>query len=707
MISLFRWCNVKVLYVEEIHKTKIASRWPAPLKLSKSGLLVFVVLSFLAVAMNVHVRASQYAAWYETPGYASVDSAYLFSTTDAPYFLRLAGALKRGESITEFESLLGYPDSKRLREKFPEKFVDDSPPLLSKAIAFLSLTDRPADLLRIGNQLVLICAGITALLIIITFSATGYCLPGVVAAGGSGLSSAYLIRSSAGRIDTDMLNLGLLYIIFAAVIMAGRSATSRGALFWCISSGVLAKLFLCWYDRSVLVWLALVALIMVLIATRKRPFTLAGGTVLFIAISGLDFYNPLTSGYLMTTLDVSNFKLPNTLATVTEAKKISFAALLKQATGSIELGIICLLGIFLWAVRHPLIAAVMSPLLGLALLNFVIGNRFIFYATPIMWFGFGYFLTTLAGYIQQNIFSEKSNTWQHNAFSSFMAVIGLSVAWTNTPTDYVPKPAFTKETLTGFSAINGQFNSNSTVVATWWDYGYASTFLNNLPVLHYGGAVNTATTHFMARALLDSKQTASLGTMKFLAKEGSQAISSFNSLETLHDAFADAINTPSPDILVVVTNQVATWMSSISQIGNWNIEAGKPLVLRGNPSGAIVNYTQLNCGLVGYPKTLSCSSAKFDLERGLVDGAPVLVGWAHSKDGITVRRKNFDHDGHLAVQIIQTGNRINVFLMHRQLFESSFNELFYLGQIDHPSISLYYDNYPHIRIYKIAGEPEG
>ena len=184
MISLFRWCNVKVLYVEEIHKTKIASRWPAPLKLSKSGLLVFVVLSFLAVAMNVHVRASQYAAWYETPGYASVDSAYLFSTTDAPYFLRLAGALKRGESITEFESLLGYPDSKRLREKFPEKFVDDSPPLLSKAIAFLSLTDRPADLLRIGNQLVLICAGITALLIIITFSATGYCLPGVVAAGG-------------------------------------------------------------------------------------------------------------------------------------------------------------------------------------------------------------------------------------------------------------------------------------------------------------------------------------------------------------------------------------------------------------------------------------------------------------------------------------------------------------------------------------------
>ena len=46
---------------------------------------------------------------------------------------------------------------------------------------------------------------------------------------------------------------------------------------------------------------------------------------------------------------------------------------------------------------------------------------------------------------------------------------------------------------------------------------------------------------------------------------------------------------------------------------------------------------------------------------------------------------------------------MKVFLMHRQLFESSFNELFYLGQFDHPSISLHYDNYPHIRIYKIDG----
>ena len=185
----------------------------------------------------------------------------------------------------------------------------------------------------------------------------------------------------------------------------------------------------------------------------------------------------------------------------------------------------------------------MSPLLGLALLNFIIGNRFIFYATPMLWFGLGYFLTILVSYIQQSIFSTQHASWRHNMLPAGAAVLGLMMVWTNTPTNYVPRPTFSKETLAGFATINRQFDANSTVVATWWDYGYASTFLNNLPVLHYGGAVNTATTHFVARALLDNKQAASLGALKFLANEGSKGIRSFNNLQALQAAFSDAINT--------------------------------------------------------------------------------------------------------------------------------------------------------------------
>ena len=43
------------------------------------------------------------------------------------------------------------------------------------------------------------------------------------AAIGGGLSSAYLVRSSFGRIDTDQLNLGLMYLMFGLVMLSARS----------------------------------------------------------------------------------------------------------------------------------------------------------------------------------------------------------------------------------------------------------------------------------------------------------------------------------------------------------------------------------------------------------------------------------------------------------------------------------------------------
>ena len=529
-------------HLEKIHSRYVTSNWPSPGQSSKSVLFLLVAVAIAATIMNAQVRIAQYDAWHANPDLASPESAFLFSTTDAPYFLRLGGALKRAETNAEFESLLAYPDNKMLAEQSPEVFNTTALPLLSRLIALLSPTDLPADLLRAGHHLVIACAVATAILIVLTFAATGHGLPGAIAAAGSGLSSANLVRSAAGRIDTDMLNVGLLYITFGAAIMAGRASTPRGTILWCIGTGGLARLLLAWYDRPQLIWLVLAALIWLLAVRRTGLLVLAGGAVLFIAISGVGFFNPFTSGYLMTTLNVSAFKLPNTLSTITEAQNISLSALLVQATGSIELGLVCLFGFALWAIRHPVMAVALSPLLGLALLNFIIGNRFIFYATPMLWFGLGFFMTTVASYIQQSIFSAQLAPWRQNMFPAGTAVLGLMLVWTNTPTNYIPRPTFSKETLAGFATINKQFDPNSTVVATWWDYGYASTFLNNLPVLHYGGAVNTATTHFVARALLDNRQATSLGTIKFLANEGSKGVRSFNNLQTLQAAFSDAIN---------------------------------------------------------------------------------------------------------------------------------------------------------------------
>lgn len=86
-----------------------------------------------------------------------------------------------------------------------------------------------------------------------------------------------------------------------------------------------------------------------------------------------------------------------------------------------------------------------------------------------------------------------------------------------------------------------------------------------------------------------------------------------------------ALDAPSPDLYLVVTDQMAGWISSISQIGNWDIETGTPITPRGNNTGPEVYYEPLNCRLTGYPQSLTCASTTFDLESGLVNGVPTLA----------------------------------------------------------------------------------
>ena len=150
---------------------------------------------------------------------------------------------------------------------------------------------------------------------------------------------------------------------------------------------------------------------------------------------------------------------------------------------------------------------------------------------------------------------------------------------------------------------------------------------------------------------------------------------------------------------------MASRVSSISQIGNWDIENGTPITPRGNNTGPQVFNGPLNCHLADYPKRLNYAGAAFDLEQGFMNGVPALSGWAHSQDGEVMRRKSFESDGNFVLQIVQNGNSVNPYSIYRQTFERRFNELYYRGQIDQPPLSLHYDDYPNIRIYKLHGTP--
>ena len=630
-----------------------------------------------------------------------------FSTADAPYFLGHAAAAEKGLSPDEFERKRVYPNKEISYQQRGDDPVPAKRPLLSTWIAFLSPSASPGDLLNAGHTILIISAGATALMIMLAFGATGYWLEGTAAAIGGGLSSAYLVRSSFGRIDTDQLNLGLMYLMFALVMLSARSKTAVATLIWGVAAGTTANIFMAWYGKPELIWMAIAAYAWLLVVLRKDVKITVLCLLLFYALAPASLPNPFASAYVQDNFAGGSFLFPNTLRTITETARISLPDILVSATGSVQMGLVCLIGLGLWAIRHPVTAFAYGPLAAFALLNFVLGNRAVFYSAPILWFGAAFLLTSTARFVTQAALSTTEENTVPSGITQTAGVAGVTlaliIAWVNAPTDYLPRPSFPKLVLQGLAKLDSIATSDRSVVASWWDYGYASLFLNDLPTLHDGGSQTGPATHLFAQALLATDQARTIGTLQFLTSQGKDGVQQHISKAALFAAFDRPAAGPVPDIYLVLTSQMEGWIGSISKLGNWDIETGQPVIPPANNGMSHVDYIGLGCNYRGFPARVACGNVSFDFDRGLMNDAPNIVGWTRARDGFAEDVRRYSADATFGVQTLQTNNRLSSQLMHRQLYDSSFNKLYHLGLIETQGITLVYDNYPHIRIYRIAG----
>ena len=80
------------------HDAFIARRtWLQPLS-GRVYICAACLLVIFAAALNYDVRQRQFAVWKANPHITHLDDMPLFSTADAPYFMRIAANLKRHDS---------------------------------------------------------------------------------------------------------------------------------------------------------------------------------------------------------------------------------------------------------------------------------------------------------------------------------------------------------------------------------------------------------------------------------------------------------------------------------------------------------------------------------------------------------------------------------------------------------------------------------
>ena len=670
---------------------------------------LILLLSMAAAFANFHVRSQQFSYWQSQPDIFFVEDTPLFSTMDAGYFLGIAQSLSRQDTPNEFEARRSFPDGK----KYAQNDTDITPakaPLLSSLIYWLADNDSPQALLETGNAFIPITAAITALAIILCFGATGYWLEGSVAAVGGGLCMAYLQRSSIGRIDTDQLNLGFFYLLFGLAIWAGRAQKWQVSLGVTIMAGLTARLFMAWYGKSELIWMSFFALFWMLLVC-SRDWRRAGGFgILFILLSGVQIVDIGGSAYIKESFATGALQFPNVLTTVSEVTEIDVRNMLRQMTGSLGLGIIGLVGMLFWAVRHPVYAIALGPLAVFAMLNFVIGNRAIFYSAPAVWFGLAFIIITAGRATYQMVlaqFGKRStvHTFENLLVTGLIAAFLVAGSYLVSPYKFVPQAAVPPKIISALKSLNNVAPNEDAVMASWWDYGYSSLLFNKLPVLADGGTQVAAPTFMMAKALLAPTQQETAAILTFLAREGGSGISSHaSSQKNLFRHINDSATEPAPTIYFMLTNQMSDWIYSISQIGNWDLDTGKAIPAKGNTNGPALSYDRLQCKRMATPSQLNCNGYIFDLRSGKVDGQLVLDGAVRKRQGRQIDGAAFPGSQLNVLRIAETEQIQKFYLLHRDLFQSSFNQLFHLGRADNSLFEMIYDDYPHARIFRLQSQ---
>ena len=691
------------------------------------------VLILLAGMINYDTRQNQWEHWQDNPVYFYADNKPLVSTTDAGYFLSYAESYQNGDEVDTFKQSRQYPEKtiafKKDRAENPDQVVENKIhlqdfPLLSVIIAEISTVFFDGDLLTAANAMIPITGFLTAIAVGLMFWAAGYPAEGAIAGTGFGLSTAYLVRTSIGRIDTDQLIIFFVALTITFILLAINQRDYRRMLGFVLLAALSSLSFAWWYPQGTFVIMFPVITGIGIFVARLdlqpatvgfATFVLATNPMYFLksiyrfidTFIDLFFKNgPALTPSISTTEgatgSLGGLSFPDTYSTITELAKVNFLETLHFMTSDIIIGVVGCFGFIAFLIMRPSKGLVFLPFFMIGILSVIIGQRFAFYGAPFVWFGAAWVFVSMSR-IAAKALNKKSMVKKPNGFAvdgTVLTLSGIAVIMTVmiSNIDYVPRLSFSPPVVETMAQMKSLEKNNGGVVATWWDYGYLVHFKSGMNTLHDGGIQETPRTHLIARGFISNNDGELLQILKFVSTEGNAGIRKHSqSLNDLNLAISKA-GMPDKTPYILVTDQMQSWFTTISKLGLFNMETGtypSPQVLNG------FHFYNFNC-IPAEENKFQCKEGLIDLSHGTIDGKPLIKQSVETVNGKINTYLDYDNDGQYVLLIIRNnGGGIRVKFIPEPTWNSVFNQLYELGVYDENRLELVIDNYPFARVYKI------
>jgi undecaprenyl-diphosphooligosaccharide---protein glycotransferase len=715
----------------------------------KNNVWLFIAVLLAVFAVSAGIRFQQFETWKKTPAAYFVGERPMMTTLDAPYWLRLA---REYNDAVYPHGLRGYPEGTNVYGEWgiQEKFRDGDKhgdiahkslvkyrdvPLLSFLIAHL-VPFFDYNYYLAGTLLIPVLASLFILPLGVYFFLIGVPLSGLLGGLIGTFAGGYYMRSSIGRIDTDMLNLFFPVMAGLLILLAGRAKTERGVLLYAIGAGLNLFLFQWWYGKIGFTLAYFMVLVFSLFVQKVRIKTILLGMFLFVlcaqpntfmrgteAISGFlkGYFSIEDSQEVEIEIGTTPSIFPNTMTTISEVDQVPIGEVFRRVLSNITLGWVGFLGFFGMAVFKWRVLLPFLPMMALGLLSFQSSNRFIMYLAPFIGIGLGWLLQLgIEGvfYFWPRINAETTNKKgaphlnrpKGNELTGEQADV-LGGAWVRqivlyggmgvffwlisgqTAISFVPGPSIHPRVYATFLEVKERVPGNSALF-TWWDYGYAITDATGLATFHDGGGLQQRpSTHFFARGLISGEPDELYDITQYLATQGNRGIVENNtSPEALMKAVRNPQQQPWDPIYLFFTADMTGKYGAISKLGSWDIVKGgiKP---RGYQTLACNNITN---------DEMNCRGAKIDLKAGKINNQVPLKRMIFIREGKIMREQEFGHSQGYTLQLLVSGQRIvEVQLIDEVVFRSNYNQMFLLGRYDGELFEETYNAFPFSKLFRV------
>ena len=687
------------------------------------SILIFILFVGL---LAYKARNDQWNVWKANPDITFYNGSPLLSTADGPYFVGLAKSLSQNKTVLSFNERRYFPefdkelsDQKKINNFVEPSFFDIS--LLPRTISYFSKFYNN-DLLLTSNLLVPLTAFITAVLISFFFLVLGFGYEGVIAGLGASLSQSIYVRTSIGRVDTDLLNVGFFYSILALLTASILTKRFRYKILLITLAGLTNFCFVWWYQRPGFFIPFLITLILLQFLYRTGfkvsiiqifLFSLFSGPFfVFGSLQSIINFGTVYVHFFSSNVSKISLVFPDTFNTITELQNLTFSEYSKVIFGEGKefIMVFGVLGLITFLFFNLKSSVAIFPAFIFLLMSFFVGKRFAIYAIPLYWFGVSYLFFSLVILVNKlfklsNYINVKERLLNNiiilfSTISLMFLIVTTSISYCengqffNCKPKYTPMPSFSAKITEAFTSFEKEKFDSSSVVVTWWDFGYWLNYFSGLSSVHDGGSQRSPKTYLVAKSLTSTEQQKSYNMINYLVSSDSQKIinDSNKSYKFFNKQISNSKNLNRP-VYLFLSKEMIGWWSTITYLGNWDIVNGK------EKDKTI--FERIDCK----PKSsveMLCGNAILNINSGSISNGNQLDSLVITRNGSQIRRYDYNNKrGEVSLLIDIVKKNRSFYVVSPETLDSTFSKLFLLNLPENEFFSLIKDEYPFYRIFKI------